>query len=173
LAHLDGELRRAYRTHDGTNSRNEVWARAAREFNEACQEFYEPYGAVMAGVRRGRVDAIEEAVRFLVADPWCFRSGYLKADLMHGLANTSLPCHVVEQLRGVVLQRITNPQPRLLRFAAQLASNVWSPRFERELQSAETHGSPAVQQAARSVIDGARQRTRSLASTRAMRPPNG
>ena len=114
-------------------------------------------------MRNGQADAIEEAVRFLVAAPWFFRSGYLKADLMHALANTRLPTEVVNQLRDVVVRRITHRQPRLLRYAAQLAANVWSDSFERELEGLAAHGSPTDRAAARSVIDGARNRMRSLA----------
>lgn len=163
VAQLHRELHAAYRARDGSATREEAWASAARSFNEACQSFYEPYVEVLAGVRNGRADAIEEAVRFLVADPWCFRSGYLKADLMHALANTVLPTHVVDTLREVVVRRIKDRQPRLLRYAAQLAASVWSDSFEHELESLRTRGSPADQAAAQSVIDGAHHRMRSLA----------
>lgn len=163
LAQLHRELHRAYQARDGSATGDEAWASAARSFSDACRLFYEPYVEVLAGVRRGRFDAIDEAVRFLVADPWCFRSGYLKAELMHALANTALPGDVVDPLREVVVQRIKHRQPRLLRYAAQLAANVWSESFERELERLQGQGSPADQAAARSVIDGARHRMRSLA----------
>jgi hypothetical protein len=88
---------------------------AAVALRSAVEEFYAPYEQVLAGVRAGRPDAIEEATRFLVADPWCFRSGYLKAELMHALANAALPDHVIPPLREVVLHRIIDRQPRLLR----------------------------------------------------------
>ena len=167
LNRLHDELRRAYGARDGSGATDEAWARAAREFADACQAFYGPYEAVLVDVRRGETEAIEEAVRFLVADPWCFRSGYLKADLMHALANTPLPDHVLGPLRDVVLRRITHREPRLLRYAAQLASNVWSDAFGEQLETLAAHGPAPVQHAARSVIDGARQRTRSLSGARA------
>lgn len=116
---------------------------------------------MVAGVRKGRADAIDEATRFLVADPWCFRSGYLKAELMHALANTTLPGHVVEPLRKVVLDRVVDRQPRLLRYAAQLASNVWSEDFEGQLKRLALEGSPETRVAAEQLIDRARHRIRS------------
>jgi hypothetical protein len=131
--------------------------------------FYEPYEAVLAGVRSSRLEAIEEAVRFLVADPWCHRSGYLKADLMHALANTALPPHLVRALQDVVVRRITHREPRLLRYAAQLAANVWSDSFERELEELRERGSPADRVAADAVIQGARHRLRSLGGLRRKR----
>lgn len=170
LAELHAELHRAYEARDGSSATDQAWARAAREFNEACRLFYEPYEGVLAGVRDGMPGAIEEAVRFLVADPWCHRSGYLKADLMHALANTVLPPHVVGAVREVVVRRITHRQPRLLRYAAQLAANVWSDSFERELEKLRGQGSPADRGAAESVIEGARHRLRSLAGGRPTQP---
>jgi hypothetical protein len=80
LAALHAALHRAYEARDGSTATDQAWARAAAEFNEACRLFYEPYEGILAGVRNGRSEAIEEAVRFLLADPWCHRSGYLKAD---------------------------------------------------------------------------------------------
>lgn len=166
LAALHAALHRAYEARDGSTATDQAWARAAAEFNEACRLFYEPYERILAGVRNGRSEAIEEAVRFLLADPWCHRSGYLKADLMHALANTALPPQVVGAVRDVVVRRITNRQPRLLRYAAQLAANVWSDSFERELEKLRGQGSPADRAAAESVIEGARHRLRSLAGAR-------
>jgi hypothetical protein len=85
---------------------------------------------------------------------------------MHALANTALPPQVVGAVRDVVVRRITNRQPRLLRYAAQLAANVWSDSFERELEKLRGQGSPADRAAAESVIEGARHRLRSLAGAR-------
>ncbi len=63
--------------------------------------------------------------KFLEADPWCFRSGYMKAELMHRLANgPDLDAHR-RRLHDVVGRRLTDPQPRLLRHAARLAAAVW------------------------------------------------
>lgn len=110
LAELHAELQRAYEARDGSPATDQAWARAAAEFNEACRLFYEPYEGILAVVRNGQTDAIEGAVRFLLADPWCHRIGYLKADLMHALANTALPPQVVGAVRDVVVRRTTNRQ---------------------------------------------------------------
>ena len=160
---LNRELNSAYRDRDGTKAGEDRWRVAADAFDAAYREFYAPYEQVLAGVRAGETDAIEEATRFLVADPWCFRSGYLKADLMHALANSALPSHVVKPLREVVLNRITNRQPRLLRLAAQLASNVWDADLEIEVRALETRGNEDDRAAAASLIAAVDQRRRSLA----------
>ncbi len=162
LESLQMALHRAYDARDGSAAATKKWHDAAVAFRSAVETFYAPYEEVLAGVRAGSSDGIEEATRFLVADPWCFRSGYLKAELMHALANADLPDHVVPPLREVVLHRITNRQPRLLRYAAQLAANLWDPDFEGKIAHLEREGSVAEQRAAAQVRAGACQRLRSL-----------
>lgn len=160
LLHL--ALHRAYDARDGSAAANKRWHEAATAFQSAVQAFYAPYEAVLEGVRAGRRDAIEEATRFLVADPWCFRSGYLKAELMHALANTLLPSHVLEALREVVLNRIVDRQPRLLRYATQLAASLWDQELEAKVTRLEVEGSPEQRRAAAQLRSGAHHRMRSL-----------
>ncbi|MDQ6727488.1 MAG: hypothetical protein M3066_15155 [Actinomycetota bacterium] len=163
LESLNAALDRAHAARDGSKAADAAWREAAAAFHVALAAFYEPYDAVLAGVKTGRLDAIETAIEFLVEDPWCFRSGYLKAELMHALANAHLPVHVTTDLRRVVLRRVSDPQPRLLRYAGQLAANVWDDELESELRRLEADGSGRERQAAARVIGGARQRLRSLA----------
>ena len=155
-------LNRAYDTRDGSAAGNKKWHEAAMAFRSAVEAFYAPYEEVLAGVRAGRPDAIEEATRFLVADPWCFRSGYLKAELMHALANTPLPSHVHEPLRDVVLHRIVHRQPRLLRYATQLAASLWDQELEAEVARLEVQGPAEQRRAAAQLRAGAHNRIRSL-----------
>lgn len=64
----------------------------------ACQDFYARYdglcfpggAAMLERVRSGDPAAVEAAVRFLLADPYHFRSGYLKERLWRWLANLQL-----------------------------------------------------------------------------------
>jgi hypothetical protein len=163
LESLRVALHRAYDGRDGSAAAANEWRDAAGAFRSAVAEFYAPFDDVLAGVRAGRTDAIEDAARFLAADPWCFRSGYLKADLMHALANAPLPGHVREPLREVVLRRIVDRQPRLLRYAAQLAANVWDEELEAQIARLEGEGSPDQQRAAAYVRVRACQRIGSLA----------
>lgn len=169
LESLKAALDRANDRRDGSKSADAVWRDAAAAFRLAVKAFYEPYDKVLAGVRDGRLDAIEAATEFLVEDPWCFRSGYLKAELMHALANAELPVQVTAPLRKVVLRRITDPQPRLLRYASQLAANLWNDELEADILRFQAVGSGSERRAAERVMAGARQRLQSLRRQR--RPP--
>lgn len=163
LQALRATLQDAYESRDDSALSYDRWREAAGAFHLAVRDFYAPYEEVLVGVRAGREEAIEEATKFLVADPWCFRSGYVKAELMHALANASLPSQVLHPLRQVVLHRITHRHPRLLRYAAQLAANLWDEQFEADIVRLATHGSAEERIAAERVLVGARQRMRSLA----------
>lgn len=162
LESLRMALHRAYDARDGSAAATRKWHDAAAAFRSAAEAFYAPYEQVLAGIRAGRTDSIEEATRYLAADPWCFRSGYRKADLMHALANAALPDHVVPPLREVVLHHIIDRQPGLLRYAAQLAANVWDQDLEAQITRLEREGTAAEQRAAAQVSARARQRLRSL-----------
>jgi hypothetical protein len=163
LESLKAALHRAHDRRDGSKSADAVWRDAAAAFHLAVAALYEPYGEVLAGVRDGRLDAIEAATELLVEDPWCVRSGYLKAELMHALANAQLPVQVAASLRKVVLRRITDPQPRLLRYASQLAANLLDDELEADILRFQSVGSESERRAAERVIAGARSATRRLA----------
>jgi hypothetical protein len=139
-----------------------LWADTARGFNAAAAAFYGPYLDTARRIRRGDRDAMDAAMQFLAADPWCFRSGYLKADLMNAFANTEVPLDLVERLQDVVLLRIHHPQPRLLRYAARLASNVWTAAFEERLERDAAGPNSAIRARAQEVLIAARHRKRSL-----------
>jgi hypothetical protein len=110
----------------------DTWRDAAANFHVELHALYDPLENTKQGLREGDVAAAEDALSFLAADPWCFRSGYMKSDLMHLLANRMVDHIERSRLQIVVLQRIANPQPRLLRATARLAAAVWDePLAER------------------------------------------
>jgi hypothetical protein len=162
LAELHADLHKAFDRRSERPDGRDAWLRATERFNEAYAEFYGPYPAVVRGIHDGHRDAMAEGLRFLAADPWCFRSGYLKADLMDAFANTRVPPDLVDRLQAIVVRRVTHPEPRLLRSAAHLASNVWSDALRERLEALALDGDAAVAERAHAVIEGARHRTRSL-----------
>lgn len=130
-------------------------------------------------VRAGRLDVIDTATEFLVEDPWCFGSGYVKADLMHALANADLPVQITAALRRVVSRHVQDPQPRLLRYASQLAANLWDDELEGEILRLEAVGRQGETggrtRDCRSATTPSVPRRRNLTSEGALRssPPSG
>jgi hypothetical protein len=64
----------------------------------------ELWDELVVGVQVEDPAAIEGAIRYLEADPWEFRSGYLKGRLLRHLANRQLDEHQRRRLRPVLLR---------------------------------------------------------------------
>ena len=77
----------------------------------ACEEFYARYdslcfpggAAMLERVRSGDAAAVEAAVQFLLADPYHFRSGYLKERLWRWLARQPLSAGAHKRLERAAL----------------------------------------------------------------------
>ena len=64
----------------------------------------ERWDELVIGLQVDDPAAIEGTIRYLEADPWEFRSGYLKGRLLHHLANRPLDEHQRRRLRPVLLR---------------------------------------------------------------------
>jgi len=110
------------------------WQRAAREFREARAMMYPD--AFWADVRRlaaGEHEAVEPALVFLETDPWCFRSGYVKEELMRLLVRHELTAGERERLEGVLLRAVDVGDRREFRRSCRLAAHNKTPRLRQEL----------------------------------------
>jgi len=59
---------------------------AAGWFHEMFWAMYPPaFWRSLDAVKSGDRAGLEPILRFLEADPWCFRSGYVKADLIRAV----------------------------------------------------------------------------------------
>lgn len=121
-------------------------------------EFHFPLEGVPGEVRRGVPRGIAQALEFLEADPWCFRSGYMKADLMRALASAAeLDGAVIARLQDVAVHRLQVPQPRLFWPTARLAERVWDPCFAGRTAALAAAGPPAAANASRLLKEMARR----------------
>ena len=57
-------------------------------------------------IRHGDHDAIAEALLFLEADPYCFRSGYMKKKLCHALKQAPLEKEERFRIRALILKAV-------------------------------------------------------------------
>src|SRR5205807_7166508 len=82
-----------------------VWREALERFHSAYGELAFPGGIEKAFLLLVKNDpeGIEMAVRFLEADPWYFRSGYIKADVLRLLRASPLTEEQRKRLRQVIL----------------------------------------------------------------------
>jgi hypothetical protein len=137
--HRSFELGLASREPRPSGSSWEAWHRAVPRLRAAMDTMYpDPlWGEVKAGLRSGDRTAREAALVFLEVDPWCFRSGYEKADLMKGVAHLELSTGDQERVRRVVLHVIRQPRRREFPRLAGLAASVWSPQLDADIDHLE------------------------------------
>lgn len=143
------ELRRLHENvHTSFSRRNEsprakaAWQEAARIFNESFDRLAFPGGLdrQFRLLANGDPYAIEMAVRFLEADPWYFRSGYHKADLIRLLRKQPLSEDQRARLRQVIVDRVRGRPVREMRSYGRLALTVGNSELAAELANIAADG---------------------------------
>jgi len=145
---LRRELAAAHRLHGEVprSQPNRADPIAAR-LRQVLEANYEPVLAAIRDLKAGSAGSVMVLLDFLLADPWCFRSGYVKADAMHALANRAQLLTAVQRraAQEVVLHRLRHREPRLLRHAARLAMAVWDDSLEERVRGlAAAGGEPGM-----------------------------
>ena len=114
-----------------------------RRWREACSRFHLAYPKLAfpggltrlhAELPKGNTAVIEDAVRFLETDPYFFRSGYLKEEVLRYLARAPLEAHQESRLRDVILARVRGPARREFRRYCRLARRLSTADFNAQLQ---------------------------------------
>ncbi len=113
-----------------------AWERACRRFRENHDRLAFPGGLArgMASLAAGDLTTIETSIRFLEADPWFFRSGYIKAEILRRLRLAELTPGQVVRLRIVILARIEGRDTREFRWYCRLARMVADSEFLAEVE---------------------------------------
>jgi hypothetical protein len=128
-----------------------AWEEAARAFHAAYDRLAFPggLGREFELLKVGDVTAIEMAIQFLEANPWCFRSGYIKADILKMLRKHALSDDQCARMRKVVLERVRGRPVRETRVYARFAPKVSTPQFEVEVlnvaENADRHAARHAQ----------------------------
>ncbi len=112
-----------------------AWREAARAFHANYDRLAFPGGLAreFERLRNGDPEAIELAVRYLEANPWYFRSGYHKAEMLKFLKRNPLSEGQCARLRKVILDRVRGNPVREMRAYCRLAPRVADEQFEAEL----------------------------------------
>ena len=119
------------------------------EFFRSCYRYevdsfkqYAPFYAYenpefLAETAQGDRDAVRKAIGFLEADPYCFRSGYIKKKLCTALKKAPLTREERAQLRTVVLERLQTQRPVSFRDIASLGCHLYTPGFHERVRKLE------------------------------------
>jgi hypothetical protein len=133
----------------------EAWQEAARTFQTAYDKLAFPGGLSkeLELLRDGEVTAIEMAIRFLEANPWYFRSGYHKADILKVLRKHPLSDDQCTRMRKVILERVRDRPVREMRAYARFAPKVSTPQLEAGITNISENANHHAARHARWVLD--------------------
>lgn len=131
------------------DEQRQAWEAAARQFRRALVQLYgEELDLNADRVKLGHGKAVEEAIAFLELDPMCFRSGYVKADLLRALRRVELTEPQKERLRSVIVDAARRGARREFRWYCRLARSLDTPALRDELWQVLDSGDPRAARAA-------------------------
>lgn len=97
--------------------------------------FWEDYERLKNGDARG----VKMAIEFLEADPWFFRSGYIKANIARFLKRVTLSSQQVRRLEKVLLKIVDDRNTQEFRNYCRLARVIATPALVEALRERLTN----------------------------------
>ncbi|GAB2524412.1 hypothetical protein [Lysobacter humi (ex Lee et al. 2017)] len=124
-------------------SRGPEWHAACEEFHARFDELVYPGGgAGLEAVRSANPQAVENAIRFLAADPYHFRSGYIKEYLWRWLRHVELSGHKRGRLACAALSYLERPASREFWVMANAMRQLAEPGFWVQVTNKVASGGP-------------------------------
>ena len=111
--------------------------------------------AFMPGLANGHIRFVDTAIAFLEADPWFFRSGYEKQNIIRHLKRTPLTEPQRVHLARVVLAAIDGRDRIEFRHFARLACGIWSEFLDEEVAMRMQSRDPGIRRRATWVAEAA------------------
>ncbi len=132
---------------------------ARRLFYAAMEAAYPPdFEEDYRKLRQGDASGRETAIRFLEADPFFHRSGYVKALLVRALKPPMLTPSDQVRLQGVVLSLVDRRDDRDFRTFCKLARKVDGPGFKEQLMQRLENPDLDIRRRAGWVLDALAQK---------------
>ncbi len=117
--------------------------------------FSDAFWAAESALKAGDSSGLEYGIRFLEADPVCYRAGRTKGRLIFPITRCQLDKRMLERLRSVVLAVVDDPRRRReLRHYGRLAYAVGTANLRHELGQRTLDSDPQVRFNARTVLEG-------------------
>jgi hypothetical protein len=111
------------------------------------------FGEDVQRLRAGDPSGMEAAVSFLEADPWFYRTGYIKSKLIRYIKPPMLTPEYVRRLQQVVLAVVDKRDDRDFRAYCRLAFKVDSLELREQLTRRLTYQDANVRRRARWVLE--------------------
>jgi hypothetical protein len=123
-------------------------------FYDVMGSLYEPFAIALNRVRGEGWLGIEPLIRFLEADPLCFRSGYFKADCIDALTRIELGPEQRARLLAVLLNRLQKPTTAEFRHYVRLARYLDTSELRHVLEATAGSNVQPSNRQARWILDG-------------------
>jgi hypothetical protein len=112
-----------------------AWHEATVEARAAFHQMYhESFWRDTRALAAGDTTAIDPTLTFLESDPWCFRSGYIKAELMRYLSRVPLTDRQQQRGEQILLHLVEVGDRREFGYACRLARAIDSATLRAELK---------------------------------------
>ena len=159
LRELNEAIHRTYRARSLSKTNAAAWSDACEAFHSSYDRLAFPGGLTRAYDMLRKRDAaiLEPVIAFLEADPYFFRSGYIKADLVKALSKFPLDQRQRTRLQQVIVARVKGPPRREFRKYCNLAPRVTAPEFEDDLDRLAGSSDPVTGRQAKWVLEALRR----------------
>lgn len=131
-----------------------VWDELLPQFREAIDEVHPAdFWSNFHLLRNGDAAGLESGIEFLEADPWFFRSGYIKEWIIQAVKKMDLSEEFKERLRNVIGSVVQKQDHRReVLFYCRLARKVYNTEFIGKLQLLKAHPDHSTSRRARAVL---------------------
>jgi hypothetical protein len=126
----------------------DLWEKTAAALPSTDRDF-------MPGLAKGYVRFVETGIAFLEADPWFFRSGYEKQNIIRHLKRAQLTDTQRIRLARVVLAAIDGRDRVEFRHFGRLACGIWSDFLDEEVANRMQSPDPGIRRRATWVAEAA------------------
>lgn|SRR5215831_8198277 len=151
---VEWAFRAVTRRNDREHPATVAWLAAVERLRAAIDAAYPPgFWADYDRLRDRNPAGLESAIDFLEADPWFFRSGYIKARLTRLINRLSLTAEQVDRLRSVVLNIVDRRDGQEFRAYCRLARHVDGADLRHHLRDRLAHADSGVRRRAGWVLD--------------------
>lgn len=153
LNSASAEVDRTFADRSSSPEAYRAWHEAAAEFHAAREEMYpESFWRDTRALAASETKAIEPALEFLESDPWCFRSGYVKAELMRYLSRVPLIDRQQERTQRILLHLVEVGDRREFGYACRLARALDSAGLHADLKRLLTSSNRSTRRRALQMI---------------------
>ncbi len=125
---------------------------AGRELWEQVRRLSGPAETVLEQLRGGDASAVPWAIAFLEADPWFFRSGYMKGNYARLLRRYELDQNQRERLRAAILNNLHKGGRLEFGEIRRLARRLDTPAFRTRLSKFLDHPDPGTGERAQLLL---------------------